>query len=61
MNNSKSNFKELVAKIEALKETEQGLLKGGFTTAKAVSLQEDLADNNCGNTCERGCKVKESL
>lgn len=43
------SFKELVEKMEALQEDEQGQLKGGIATLDAKS--SDLIDpnGNCGN------------
>ena len=45
MKNSKSNFKALVAKMDALKETEQGKLKGGYSVLPVVNAEKQ-ADSN---------------
>ena len=45
MKNSKSNFKALVAKMDALKETEQGKLKGGFSILSTKEKDEDKGSN----------------
>lgn len=40
-----SNFKALVAKMEALKETEQGKLKGGISTLDVSNLKQKKGTN----------------
>ncbi|MFT4062034.1 MAG: hypothetical protein QM642_06725 [Edaphocola sp.] len=46
MENTKSNFQALVAKMETLTETEQGKLKGGVSTlSSAVSVASAGATN----------------
>jgi hypothetical protein len=59
MKKSTDLFGKLVEKIEIIQETQQGNLKGGFTSLSTVSSFERVADNNCHNHCDRGCKVKE--
>ena len=45
MKNSKSNFKALVAKMDALKETEQGKLKGGFSILSVIDTEKESESN----------------
>ena len=45
MKNSKSNFKALVAKMDALKETEQGKLKGGYSVLPVVNVEKESESN----------------
>lgn len=59
MENSKSNFKALVAKMEQLKENEQGKLKGGVSVVSSSSLS--LANTNyaiCSCTVNTPCSKK---
>ncbi len=53
--NQNKKFQELVKKIETLKETEQGKLKGGFATlpAKTSDISDD--NGNCGNCGNCAC------
>ena len=59
MKDSKQSFKDLVKKMDSLEETQQGKLKGGFSTMSAATLFGYSPDNNCYNNCDRGCKTKE--
>jgi hypothetical protein len=45
MENSKSNFKALVAKMQQLKENEQGKLKGGVSVVSSA-IENKLATTN---------------
>ena len=45
--------------IPSLEETQQGKLKGGFSTMSAATLFGYSPDNNCYNNCDRGCKTKD--
>ena len=38
MKDSKQSFKDLVKKMDSLEETQQGKLKGGFSTMSAAAL-----------------------
>ena len=38
MKDSKQSFKDLVKKMDSLEETQQGKLKGGFSTMSAATL-----------------------
>lgn len=44
MENSKSNFEALVAKMQGLEETEQGKLKGGFAVLNSEQVDDQVAD-----------------
>jgi len=44
---------------KSLEETQQGKLKGGFSTMSAATLFGYSPDNNCYNNCDRGCKTKD--
>ena len=57
MKDSKQSFKDLVKKMDSLEETQQGKLKGGFSTMSAAALFGYSPDNNCYNNCDRGCKT----
>ena len=59
MKDSKQSFKDLVKKMDSLEETQQGKLKGGFSTMSAATLFGYSPDNNCYNNCDRGCKTKD--
>ena len=54
MKDSKQSFKDLVKKMDSLEETQQGKLKGGFSTMSAAALFGYSPDNNCYNNCDRG-------
>ncbi len=46
--NQNQKFQELVKKMETLKETEKGKLKGGFTAANSFGeASATVAGNNC--------------
>lgn len=45
--------------MDSLEETQQGKLKGGFSTMSAATLFGYSPDNNCYNNCDRGCKTKD--
>jgi len=58
MENSKTNFEALVAKMEALKETEQGMLKGGFSvldSSNNVEVEEGSNYFQCSCTNNVPC------
>jgi hypothetical protein len=57
MKDSKQSFKDLVKKMDSLEETQQGKLKGGFSTMSAATLFGYSPDNNCYNNCDRGLYV----
>lgn len=59
MENSKSNFKALVAKMEQIKETEQGKLKGGISVLSSGSSISSAANYAfCGSNFS-SCKTKK--
>ena len=41
-NNSNKSFNDLVSKMEQLKESEQGKLKGGFSSVSGNGFSDDL-------------------
>ena len=59
MKKSTDLFGKLVEKIEVIQETQQGNLKGGFTSLSTMKSFDRVADNNCHNNCSHGCKTKE--
>jgi hypothetical protein len=59
MKNSKELFAKLVDKMEIIQEDQQGQLKGGFASITSMNLTSIVPDNNCGNICHQGCKVKK--
>lgn len=55
------NFKDLVSKMEALKETEQGKLKGGISTMDAPISHDGCGCNSSQCSCSNGtCKPAEN-
>lgn len=50
--NQNKKFQDLAKKMQTLKETEKGQLKGGFSNANSFSapLTSDYAGNNCSCT-----------
>lgn len=50
-NNSNKSFNDLVSKMEQLKESEQGKLKGGFSSVSGNGFSDDLGFDQTTNTC----------
>lgn len=58
---TKKTFQELVKDIEVLQDSEQGKLKGGFTSISGISSIDDVLMNNCKNSCPKGCVSAEEI
>ncbi len=55
------NFKDLVSKMESLKETDLGKLKGGIRVLSALADHDGCGCNSSQCSCSNGtCKPKQA-